>query len=32
LRAVAAHLDGLGHRTRAGHAFAPMQVARMVPF
>jgi DNA invertase Pin-like site-specific DNA recombinase len=30
LRAVAAHLEGLGHRTRTGRAFAPVQVARMV--
>jgi DNA invertase Pin-like site-specific DNA recombinase len=30
LRAVAARLEGLGHRTRTGRAFAPVQVARMV--
>lgn len=30
LRAVASRLERLGHRTRAGHSFAPVQVARMV--
>lgn len=30
LRAVAARLEAQGHRSRAGSAFAPVQVARMV--
>lgn len=30
LRAVAARLESQGYRTRAGRAFAPVQVARMV--